>query len=111
MDVKTSLRGTLVDVLAHNKIYIPGGVSSTNRIIEPAIAFVRGQGAHIWDVHGKRYVDYHAGFAPYFLGHNFQPVNQAVIDILATGDSLFGAGPSVLEGRLAELVCEEHRRC
>ena len=57
-------------------------------------------------MHGKRYIDYHAGFAPHFLGHNFRPVNQAVIDILGSGESLFGAGPSVLEGRLAELVCD-----
>jgi glutamate-1-semialdehyde 2,1-aminomutase len=93
-------------VLAHNRAYIPGGVSSTNRVIDPVISFVRGEGAHIWDVHGKRYIDYHAGFAPHFLGHNFRPVNQAVIDILGSGESLFGAGPSVLEGRLAELVCD-----
>jgi glutamate-1-semialdehyde 2,1-aminomutase len=106
MDVKASSQNALVDVLAHNRIYIPGGVSSINRIIEPVISFVRGRGAHMWDVHGKRYVDYHAGFGPYFLGHNFQPINQAVTDILGTEDSLFGAGPSVLEGRLAELLCE-----
>ena len=93
-------------MLAHNKAYIPGGVSSTNRVIDPVISFVRGEGAHIWDVHGKRYIDYHAGFAPHFLGLNFRPVNQAVIDILGSGESLFGAGPSVLEGRLAELVCD-----
>jgi glutamate-1-semialdehyde 2,1-aminomutase len=106
MDVKTSFDVASVDVLAHNKAYIPGGVSSTNRVIDPVISFVRGEGAHIWDVHGKRYIDYHAGFAPHFLGHNFRPVNQAVIEILGSGESLFGAGPSVLEGRLAELVCD-----
>jgi glutamate-1-semialdehyde 2,1-aminomutase len=106
MHVKSSPQDVPADVLAHNKTYIPGGVSSTNRIIDPAIAFVRGQGAYIWDVHGKRYIDYHAAFAPYFLGHNFQPVNQAVTDVLGSGESLFGAGPSVLEGKLAELVCE-----
>ena len=93
------------DLLAHNQSYIPGGVSSTNRIITPPVAFVRGEGAHLWDIDGKRYVDYHAGFAPYLLGHNFQPVNQAACDALNGGDSLFGAGPSELEGRLAELVC------
>lgn len=94
-----------LDLLAHNKAYIPGGVSSANRIISPAIAFVRGLGAHLWDIDGGRYVDYHAGFAPYLLGHNFEPVNRAAADALASGDSLFGAGLSVLEGQFAELVC------
>ncbi len=94
-----------LDLLAHNRAFIPGGVSSANRIISPPIAFVRGHGAHLWDIDGKRYVDYHAGFAPYLLGHNFEPVNRAAAGALAGGDSLFGAGLSVLEGQFAELVC------
>lgn len=92
-------------LLVGNSAYIPGGTSSTNRIIEPALRFARAQGAYMWDADGNRYIDYHAGFAPYFLGHNFQPVNQAAIEVLQTEESLFGAGPSLLEGRLAELVC------
>jgi glutamate-1-semialdehyde 2,1-aminomutase len=97
--------GRLASLLAHNSAYIPGGVSSTNRVIDPAIAFVKGQGAYLWDIDDKRYIDYHAAFAPHFLGHNFAPINEAVIDVLRGGESLYGAGPSVLEGRLAELVC------
>jgi glutamate-1-semialdehyde 2,1-aminomutase len=33
------------------------------------------------------------------------PVNEAVVEMLRSGESLFGAGPSALEGRLAQLVC------
>lgn len=101
----SGISNKLASLLAHNSTYIPGGVSSSNRIIDPPIAFVRGEGAHLWDIDGKRYVDYHAGFAPYLLGHSFGPVNQAAIDMLGSSESLFGAGPSVLEGRLAELIC------
>ncbi len=93
-------------VLEHNRRYIPGGISSVNRSIDPAITFVKGEGAYLWDNDGKRYIDYHAGFAPYFLGHNFAPINQAAAAALIGGDSLFGAGPSIAEGRLAELICE-----
>jgi glutamate-1-semialdehyde 2,1-aminomutase len=105
MDMSTSPE--LAELLRRNQTYIPAGISSANRIIDPPIAFVRGQGAHLWDLEGRRYIDYHAAFAPYFLGHNFEPVNQAAIDVLHTGDSLFGAGPSVLEGKLAELLCTQ----
>ena len=91
-------------VLQHNRRFIPGGISSVNRAIDPAITFTKGEGAYLWDAAGKRYVDYHAGFAPYFLGHNFKPVNDAAAAALTSGDSLFGAGPSVLEGVLAELI-------
>jgi glutamate-1-semialdehyde 2,1-aminomutase len=93
-------------VLQHNRRYIPGSISSVNRNIDPAITFVRGEGAYLWDNEGRRYIDYHAGFAPYFLGHNFAPVNQAAAAALASGDSLFGAGPSIAEGQLAQLICE-----
>jgi glutamate-1-semialdehyde 2,1-aminomutase len=93
-------------LLEHNSKFIPAGISSANRLIDPAIAFSKGQGAYLWDTNGKRYIDYHAGFAPYLLGHNFHPVNQAAMDVLSTGDSLFGAGPSIQEGRLAELICK-----
>jgi glutamate-1-semialdehyde 2,1-aminomutase len=103
MDTRISKK--LETLLARNNAHIPGGISSANRTIDPPVAFARGEGAHLWDIDGKRYVDYHAGFGPYLLGHNFKPVNQAVVDVLASADSLFGAGPSALEGRLAELVC------
>jgi glutamate-1-semialdehyde 2,1-aminomutase len=96
----------LASLLTRNGTYIPGGISSTNRIIDPPISFSKGQGAYLWDIDGKRYIDYHAAFAPFFLGHNFAPVNEAVIEALHGGASLFGAGPSELEGRLAELVCK-----
>jgi glutamate-1-semialdehyde 2,1-aminomutase len=92
--------------MACNSAYIPGGISSTNRAIDPPIAFVKGQGAYLWDIDRKRYIDYHAAFAPYFLGHNFSPINEAVIEVLRSGESLYGAGPAVLEGRLAQLVCD-----
>ena len=98
--------GKLDSLLARNRLYIPGGVSSINRIIDPPIVFTKGDGAYIWDIDGKRYIDYHAAFAPHFLGHNFAPVNEAVIDVLRSGDSLFGAGATVLEGNLAELICK-----
>lgn len=104
--MNTSPSSALAGLLEHNQTYIPGGISSANRAIDPAIAFVKGSGAYLWDIDGKRYIDYHAGFGPHFLGHNCQPVNQAAMEILATGESLFGAGPSVLEGRLAELLCK-----
>ena len=92
--------------MARNSAYIPGGVSSTNRIIDPPISFSKGEGAYLWDTDGKRYIDYHAAFAPHFLGHNFAPVNEAVIDALRGGASLFGAGPPSSRAASPNLVCE-----
>ena len=92
-------------ILERNRRFLPGGVSSINRAVRPEIAFVKAQGAYLWDAEGKRYVDYHAAFAPYVLGHNDPEVAEAVIQVQRGGASLFGSGASQLEGELAELIC------
>jgi glutamate-1-semialdehyde 2,1-aminomutase len=102
----SSVSSRLATILERNSHYIPGGVSSVNRIIDPALVFVKGDGAYVWDVDGKRYIDYHAAFAPHFLGHNFGPINDAVASMLRGGESLFGAGTTIPEGDLAELICK-----
>ena len=66
---------------------------------------MRGEGAYIWDAEGRRYVDYHAAFSPHFLGHNDPYVRDAVARVIQNGESLYGAGSTVNEGRLAELIC------
>ena len=93
------------EVFRHNRDFIPGGVVSMNRAVEPEIVFVKGQGAYVWDADGNRYIDYHAAFAPHILGHNDPYVTEAVVRVLREGASLFGSGTTVLEGKLAELIC------
>jgi glutamate-1-semialdehyde 2,1-aminomutase len=60
----------------------------------------------VWDVEGRRYIDYHAAFSPYFLGHADPDVDAAVIDSIRAGQSLFGAGPTTWEGELARLLVD-----
>jgi glutamate-1-semialdehyde 2,1-aminomutase len=90
--------------LERNARYIPGGLFSLNRRIDPMRVFMRGQGAYVWDVEGHRYIDYHAAFAPYFLGHADPDVDGAVVDAIRSQASLFGAGTAPWEGELAELL-------
>jgi glutamate-1-semialdehyde 2,1-aminomutase len=93
-------------ILQRNSQYIPGGMASVNRRTDPPIAFARGRGAYLWDVDGRQYIDYHAGFAPYILGHNDPDLNEAVIATFRDGLSNFGTGPTELEGELAQLFLE-----
>jgi len=90
-------------VLAHNSRFVPGGLASVNRKSDPVIAFARAQGSRLWDVAGKEYIDYHAGFAPYILGHNDPDQIEAVTAVMAAGLSNYGSGPTRDEGELAEL--------
>jgi glutamate-1-semialdehyde 2,1-aminomutase len=48
---------------------IPGGVNTCRRRSEPRVCFRRGAGAYLWDLDGRRYVDYHAAYGAIFLGH------------------------------------------
>lgn len=79
-------------------------MSSINRLVDPGLAFVRGQGSHVWDADGNEYVDYHGAFAPQFLGFHAREVACAVTKTIESGADLFGSGPTELEGKLAEMV-------
>jgi glutamate-1-semialdehyde 2,1-aminomutase len=85
---------------------IPGGTVSINRRVDPKIAFVRGEGASLFDADGNRYIDYHAGFAPYLLGHAHPYVDGAVRAALDAGWTLAGSGTTPWEVRAAELLCD-----
>lgn len=85
--------------------YIPGGVSSANRLTEPNLVFTRAEGAYIYDAEGRRYIDYHAGFGPPILGHAHPEVNRRVTETLNNMD-LVGIGVSEIEIQLAQKIVE-----
>jgi len=89
----------------NNEKWIPGGVVSLNRKAEPNICFAKGLGSRVWDIEGREYIDYQAGFAAAFLGHNDPDVNAAVADSIRENLVLMGAGPTNLEGEFAALFC------
>lgn len=97
---------TAAETWERHKRVIPGGVVSLNRTIDPMRVFVRAQGAYMWDSEDRRYIDYHAAFSPYLLGHADPDVDGAVVDGIRRGVSLFGAGTTYWEGELAELIVE-----
>jgi len=100
-------RSKSASVFRQNEKYIPGGVVSSVRKVEPEIAFVRGEGAYLWDADGNRYIDYHAAFAPHLLGHGDDHVTEAVEKVIRDASSLYGTGANALEGKLAELLCTQ----
>jgi len=86
---------------------IPGGVNSPVRAFrglgrEPFFVD-RAEGARIWDVDGKEYIDYVGSWGPAILGHAPPVVVAALRDAAARGVS-FGI-PNPLEVEMAELIC------
>jgi glutamate-1-semialdehyde 2,1-aminomutase len=87
---------------------IPGGVNSPARAFgavggQPPF-IERGEGPHLYDVDGNRYVDYVGSWGPLILGHAHPEVIAAVEQALHKGAS-FGA-PTEAESELAEMVIE-----
>ena len=87
---------------------IPGGVNSPVRAFrsvggEPPF-LVRGEGAHVWDADGNRYIDYVGSWGPLILGHSDPEVLEAIIQAARKGTSFGASTPT--EADLAELVIE-----
>ncbi len=96
------------ELFAAAQRHIPGGVNSPVRAFravggEP-IFIDRAEGAYLFDVDGKRYIDYVGSWGPMILGHAHPAVVEAVRERLGKGLS-YGA-PTELETQMAEKVCE-----
>jgi acetylornithine aminotransferase len=64
----------------------------------PKLALVRGEGTHVWDEHGKEYVDLLSGIAVNSLGHAHPALVAAVTEQLQTlghVSNFFTTGPQV----------------
>jgi glutamate-1-semialdehyde 2,1-aminomutase len=61
------------------KTHLPGGVSSSWQMWPPHPIYVdRGLGAHVWDIDGNEYVDYHNGYGVMVMGHAHPKIVEAV---------------------------------
>ncbi|HLL90923.1 MAG TPA: glutamate-1-semialdehyde 2,1-aminomutase [Tepidisphaeraceae bacterium] len=88
------------------KQVMPGGVSSPVRAfggVGGTPVFLReGDGCHVVDVDGNRYVDYVASYGPLIVGHANERVVAALSKAIGRGTS-FGA-PTELETQLASTI-------
>jgi glutamate-1-semialdehyde 2,1-aminomutase len=86
---------------------IPGGVNSPVRAFNGVggspLFFERAEGACLFDVDGKSYIDYVGSWGPMICGHAHPEIIDAVCDVAKKGLS-FGA-PTELEVELAEKIC------
>jgi len=93
-------------LLEANEAVIPGGLASINRLADPCIAFCRARGSRLWDVDGNEYIDYHASFAAYILGHSDPDLAAAIVGTFEDCRSNYGSGPTEDEGVLAHLFLQ-----
>ncbi len=84
---------------------LPGGVNSSVRAaIRPYPFFIeRGDGGHLIDADGNRYIDFVMGYGPLLLGHNLPQQVESAIQRHASAGPMYGA-PTEVEVELAEFV-------
>ena len=83
---------------------LPGGVNSSVRATRPYPFFVRrGDGAHVVDADGNRYLDYVMGYGPLLSGHDLPDPVEAAIQSHVSAGPMYGA-PTAVEVELAEFV-------
>jgi glutamate-1-semialdehyde 2,1-aminomutase len=96
------------ELFAEAQGLIPGGVNSPVRAFRSvggSPRFIeRGEGAHIWDADGNRYLDYVLSWGPLALGHAHPAVVEVVQEAVQRGTS-YGA-PTAVESELARLLID-----
>jgi glutamate-1-semialdehyde 2,1-aminomutase len=92
------------------KTIFPGGVNSPVRAFKSVdgspLFIAKGDGCHIWDEDGNKFVDFCCSWGPLILGHNHPKVREAIVNTVANGTS-FGA-PTKLENELGALILENN---
>ncbi|AIC93815.1 glutamate-1-semialdehyde 2,1-aminomutase [Shouchella lehensis] len=88
---------------------IVGGVNSPSRAYKGVgggtpVFMERGEGAHLYDVDGNKYIDYLAAYGPIITGHAHPDITQAIQDQAAKG-VLYGT-PTRLENEFAHILKE-----
>ena len=100
------------EAFSEAKKYIPGGVNSPVRAFgsvggEP-VMIDHAKGAYLYDVEGKKYLDFIQSWGPLIFGHCDKDIEEAIISAAKQGVS-YGA-PSPKETALAKLICDEFKQ-
>ncbi len=100
--------GANLDLFDRARRVIPGGVNSPVRAfgsVGGTPYFVdRAEGPYLWDVEGRRYIDYVQSYGPGILGHAHPVVLEAIARAASAGTT-YGA-PTEAEVILAEIVVD-----
>jgi glutamate-1-semialdehyde 2,1-aminomutase len=95
------------DLFSRAQQHIPAGVNSPVRAFRAVGGtppfLERAAGAYLWDVEGRRYIDYVGSWGPMVAGHT-HPAVVAAVQAAASRALSFGA-PTEAEIELAEAIC------
>jgi glutamate-1-semialdehyde 2,1-aminomutase len=104
-------RNIMFDAKTHSlqkraQAVLPLGVNSNFRYwgdhVTPYVE--KAKGGYLWDVDGRKYIDYRMAFGPIILGHAYDEVDQKVIEEIQKG--VLFAMTGELEVAVAEMIVD-----
>ena len=103
-------RQASADLFTEANHYFPGGVNSPVRAFRsvsgPPLFIREGNGSHMTDEDGNRYLDFCCSWGPLIHGHNNAHIRERVMETVAKGTS-FGT-PNRLGNQLGKLILDHH---
>ena len=98
---------TSTDLIQRARVHIPGGVNSPVRAFNGVggdpVFFERAEGACLYDVDGRSYIDYVGSWGPMITGHAHPDIIAAVKEAAGRGLSFGALCPAEVE--MAERLC------
>jgi glutamate-1-semialdehyde 2,1-aminomutase len=95
------------DLISRARVHIPGGVNSPVRAFNGVggdpVFFERAEGACLYDVDGRSYIDYVGSWGPMITGHAHPEIISAVR--AAAGKGLSFGAPCRAEVEMADRLC------
>lgn len=93
--------------IAESRDFVPGG--STNSLLPPeGLEFLieRGDGPHVFDIDGRRYLDFMLGAGPLIFGHAHPRIVSTITTQAALGTHYFGLSDRTVDlaRRIVDLV-------
>ena len=103
----TTLETPATQLFADAQTVLAGGVSASMRLnpyLDLPLYIQRGEGAYVYDLEGKRFVDFNMSNGAALLGHNHPRIKDAVLAGVEVG--IITAAETPYHEQLAATMCE-----
>jgi glutamate-1-semialdehyde 2,1-aminomutase len=103
----TALEPSATDLFSKAQAVMPGGVSASMRLhpyLDRPLYIERGEGAYLYGLDGKRYIDFNMSNGAALLGHDHPAIKQAVLRGVDAG--IITAAETPFHEELSATLCE-----
>jgi glutamate-1-semialdehyde 2,1-aminomutase len=102
-----AIEPSATELFSNARGVMPGGVSASMRLhpyLERPLYIQRGEGAYLFDLDGKRYIDFNMSNGAALLGHDHPAIKAAVLAGVEAG--IITAAETPYHEQLAAMICD-----